>query len=655
MHNLRKYDLGAAFTFFILPATPIVSAVTIYGQIPLAQTNTAYAASSTTLAAYNETILTPPTISNPPPTSHYTVNLVRDANTVSGLSIPHVGPSFWGFSIEMSVVSQVLGKNSTHLAPTFLNLMSNLQERAGGILIRIGGNTQEFAVMVDKLDNGRTFGKTVSGSNATTKTPAVLYTRDMFYMAFNISSLVNVKWFFGIPFNDSMNWRLTIAEEAQDILGDNLVALQAGNEPDFYLSFGRRQIKYDPADYNSDVDSLIKVIDANPRIPVKNKLLGPSVATGPWTPEMVWETGFIDRFKDRLYALTVEHYPDNNCAAQFNTGSPAVPPQSVFPAYLNHKDRVVDLVAPYVNSGNLAQQAGKPFIMFETNSASCGGFAGISDTFGAALWAADYGFQMAFANFTHAMMHIGGQNVFYNPFTSPPTNQSSYHQWTVGAVYYSTLILAEAFATTNTSRIIDLQANAGNIYTPSYAIYENDVLDKVALFNYVDDPTGANDLQVTLDLGSATPASVRVKYLAASTVSIKDNMTWAGQTLGNTFEVDGRFRGTLDIHTIPCSPLPGECVIPVKAPGFALAFLDAATSDSADMSGLSQATKTFSTTAWTNIHNTATFNPQEVETSNGHAGPNRGGGHDGRLGTSSFKGSKMTNGSKSVRTSAFPR
>ena len=41
----------------------------------------------------------------------------------------------------------------------------------------------------------------------------------------------------GIPFNDSVNWRLTIAEKSQQILGDNLLGLQAGNEPDFYAMF----------------------------------------------------------------------------------------------------------------------------------------------------------------------------------------------------------------------------------------------------------------------------------------------------------------------------------------------------------------------------------------------------------------------------------
>ena len=52
--------------------------------------------------------------------------------------------------------------------------------------------------------------------------------------------------------------------------------------------------------------------------------------------------------------------------------------------------------------------------MFETNTASCGGFAGVSDSFGSALWAVDYGLQMAYSNFSGALLHIGGQNVSYN-------------------------------------------------------------------------------------------------------------------------------------------------------------------------------------------------------------------------------------------------
>jgi hypothetical protein len=56
----------------------------------------------------------------------------------------------------------------------------------------------------------------------------------------NISSLVNVRWYLGIPFNDTSNFRLGIAEQGQQILGDYLIGLQVGNEPDLYANHGHR-------------------------------------------------------------------------------------------------------------------------------------------------------------------------------------------------------------------------------------------------------------------------------------------------------------------------------------------------------------------------------------------------------------------------------
>ena len=70
--------------------------------------------------------------------------------------------------------------------------------------------------------------------------------------------------------------------------------------------FGHRPAPYGPPDYFNDFGSLINATDANPRILNKNMLIGPSVASGPWTPEQVWDTGFIDAYKDRLYCLAVE-------------------------------------------------------------------------------------------------------------------------------------------------------------------------------------------------------------------------------------------------------------------------------------------------------------------------------------------------------------
>lgn len=56
----------------------------------------------------------------------------------------------------------------------------------------------------------------------------------------DISGFVNVHWYLGVPFNDSSNWRLEIVEQGQAILGDYLIGIQAGNEPDLYAQHQHR-------------------------------------------------------------------------------------------------------------------------------------------------------------------------------------------------------------------------------------------------------------------------------------------------------------------------------------------------------------------------------------------------------------------------------
>ncbi|KAG6901045.1 hypothetical protein C0995_001586 [Termitomyces sp. Mi166 len=655
-------------------------AVTVYGQVPFGQTSglpsptvtltdangavsvptpTPTGPSTKPLAAYDETILIPP----PPPQDQplaYTLNLPASNASVPGISIMQHG-SFYGFSIEMSVVTQLstcyftniggeCGKlifgfressgeervrplinlwesiwlmrsfmDSSHIQVPFLNLMAQIQQRAGGVHIRMGGNTQDFAYWVDSIPNGHATSKETSDPKNPTLTPAVLYSDEFFYLAANISSLVNVRWYLGIPFNDT-NWRLTIAEKGQAILGDHLIGLQAGNEPDYYLGHGHRIEPYGPTEYANEFQNLVQAVNDNANIPIKNMLIGPSLASGPWQPQQVWDVGYLDRFKDVLTAITMEHYPSNNCYVAYGVGS-YVDPQETFKNFLDHRAGQ-ELVQPYLYSSSLAQGLGKPFIMFETNSATCGGLPGISDSFGAALWALDYGLTMAASNFSHALLHVGGQNVYYNPFTAPPTNQSSFNQWTIGAVFYSVLIVSEVFGKSNVSQIIDI-SNSG-IYTPSYVIYDNGALSKVALFNFIDDKSGAHDVTATVTVdGGQVPSQVWVKYFLADSVSVRTNLMWAGQTFGNKFQVDGRLKGDLNITTIPCDQSANQCHVPLKAPSFALVFLtDPLAADNAGSQTPNAVT--FETTAFTKTVHTATVDPSVLATSNGHSGKERG-------------------------------
>ncbi|KAF9484212.1 glycoside hydrolase family 79 protein [Pholiota conissans] len=597
------------------------TSITVYyvpGQTPLGTAaGTASAATPTSfdqsLQAYNASTLVAPA---PPGASALPTSFALPIPTgvPVGASIKQNG-SFFGFSIEMSVVNQVLGKNSTVLQVPFLNLMSNLQQRVGRINIRVGGNTQETATLVANTTDGRILEKDLAGVTNPTDTPPLIYTPDLIYMLGNISTLVNVRWYLGVPFNDTSNFRLQIIEQGQAILGDHLIAVQAGNEPDLYGSHGHRALNYSQQDYFNEFGLLINAINADPLITSRDILIGPSVSTN-WSPESVFDTGYIDAYTNSLAYLSVEHYPSDNCGVAFpSSGLPVHDPQQLLSSYLSHSS-ATSLAGAYIDSTNIAQQKGKQFLMFETNTASCGGFVGLSDAFTAALWGLDYGMQMAATNFSGALFHVGGQSVSYNPFTPPPTNESVFHAWTVGPIYYSALVMAEALGPSNASQVIDLQANGNNSFSPAYGIWENGNLVRALLINFANDPSGASDLQVDLSMtGGQMPSQVDVKYLLANNVTQKGNYTWAGQTFGGNFQSDGRPIGTENITSVPCNTgTQGACTIHVPAPGAALVFLSG--------SGAAQDTagapsQTFSTSTVTKAHNTVTIDAASLATSNG--------------------------------------
>ncbi|KAI9432699.1 hypothetical protein H4582DRAFT_1087499 [Lactarius indigo] len=594
----------------------------IFGGSALNYTNTAAAAAAsyTGAAAYDPTILNPPAVPEPPIPTQVPVQLTSSGG-IPNLSIPQNG-GFFGFSIEMSVSNQVLGKNSSYLQVPFLNLMANLVERVGWVQVRVGGNSQENAELVESLPNGAMLAKDTNNTSNPTGTPPLAFTTDLLYLMANISSLTNTHWYLGIPFFNTTPFSLEIVEDGQQILGDYLIGFQAGNEPDLYgaRSHGHRPSTYSPFDYMGEIGTLVQQIANDPLIPKKdNLLIVPSVQMS-WTPESVWDTGIVSSYSNSILSLAVERYPDDNCAAVYpSRGGVVQNPQDIFINYLQHNSST-NMASYYLNSTAFAVQNGKPFVMFETNTASCSGFPGISNSFGAALWALDWALTMAYSNFTGALFHVGGQNAYYNPFTPPPTNQSTFHQWTIGPVYYSALVMAETLGPHNTSQVVDLTSN---INTPIYAVYENGAPTKVALFNFVTDSTGASTYTATISIGggttgqnNATPSQVQVKYLLAESVSAKGNFTWAGQTFGNNFGSDGRLVGDSNVTTVQCDATANTCSVPVPAPGFALVFL---TSDA--LSAVSPAsTVTYPTTVQSRTVNTIFIDPSMLATAYGHSG-----------------------------------
>ncbi|KAJ7897686.1 hypothetical protein B0H14DRAFT_3589721 [Mycena olivaceomarginata] len=354
---------------FLLLASAANAAITVYqaGDQAAFTTSIASGATYTGVAAYNPTSMTVPPLPTASVLTTIPVNL-QNSGTV-GMSIKQKG-SFFGFSIEMSVTNQVLGKNSTFLQVPFLNLMANIQQRAGSVMVRVGGNTQESAKLVADgvIPDGRVLTKNLTGVTGTTQTPPLEFSRDLLYMMRNISSLVNVHWFLGIPWFVTTPFDTAIIRAADEILGDYLLGLQAGNEPDMYNLHGHRGDTYSPFDYGGEVSDLLAQVASEGSDPTGRAM----------SLLLVWDSGYVDKFSNNLAYLAVEKYPRDNCAAMFGgPGANVTDPQSVLPQYLTH-DAHTQLLAPYLNSTAYAQTKGKPFLMFETNTASCGGFLGVS-------------------------------------------------------------------------------------------------------------------------------------------------------------------------------------------------------------------------------------------------------------------------------------
>ena len=188
----------------------------------------------------------------------------------------------------------------------FLNLVSNVIARAGRFHIRVGGNTQETARLVDQTKDGRKIEKQSIDPNNPTATPVLVYTMEMFYLLANISSLANVKWYLGVPLNDTSELHLEVAQYGEQFLGDNLLGLQVGNEPDLYERHQHRGEGYSQTDYLNEVQLVLDAMKSNGHIPTTNNIIAPSVSTATWTAESVIDAGLLTRFTDNLAAVSVE-------------------------------------------------------------------------------------------------------------------------------------------------------------------------------------------------------------------------------------------------------------------------------------------------------------------------------------------------------------
>jgi hypothetical protein len=285
------------------------------------------------------------------------------------------------------------------------------------------------------------------------------------------------------------------AAYARRIFGGSLLAIEVGNEPNFYYS--------DVSAYYADFESYVAAIGkAAPGVGIT----GPDAETN----HSSWLGGFaaLDAAHPDVTEVTDHTYPASACGT-----STATIPELLGTGAQQYETANAQAAL------SAAAQLGVPAAMTETNSVVCAGTAGVSDAFASALWALDYNLLIAQQGIVNADYMDGTNAAGCDPYTPlcPTTGDL-----TARPIYYG-MLATELVGTGRFAAVDDPDAADMRAYAVRHGSRLTVVLDDVQ------DPAANGPTTVTLDLG----ADYRSGRLTALTTTSPDGLAaTTGITLG---------------------------------------------------------------------------------------------------------------------------
>jgi hypothetical protein len=285
---------------------------------------------------------------------------------------------------------------------------------------------------------------------------------------------------------------------AHAALGPYLAAVEIGNEPDSYGAHGFRQLPWIAQGYEEEVTGYREAIEAlAPGVPIA----GPDVSGSGVFPE--W--GEEEALAQRPALLTGHHYP-LGCA---QTPAPSIE-ELLSPVIRNLEARSL---ATYLK---VAQLNGIPLRIDETNTVSCGGVAGISDTFASALWATSYITQAMAAG--AAGINLEGSPASctgYSPLCAPDPPALARGTLHAQPEWYALLLTSSLVGDRPLPTTFSVEGSpevSPNLVAASFLAPDHAV--KVVLVD--DEPPGTGPMALSLNLGGPMGAASVVRLTASS-------------------------------------------------------------------------------------------------------------------------------------------
>ncbi len=314
---------------------------------------------------------------------------------------------------------------------------------------------------------------------------------------------------------------------AHKALGANLAAVEIGNEPNAYGSHGFRALPWIAQGYEEEVSSYRAAIEAfTPGVPIA----GPDVSGSGVFPE--W--GEEEALSQKPALLTGHHYP-LGCA---QTPAPSI--ETLLSAVT--REREAQSLETYMS---VASAYRIPFRLDEANSVSCGGVAGISDTFASTLWATGYITQAMAAGTAGINLQGNPTNCAgYTPLCA--TGQAAIASGSLHAQpdWYALLLTSSLVGYRPLPTAISSEGSPPNLVAASFS--GPDHVLKAVLVD--DEPSGASPLALRLDVGPTLPGlgAAQVLRLTAPSQSATGGVLLADRAVA----ANGSWRAPLRTESV---------------------------------------------------------------------------------------------------------
>ncbi|KAJ7710331.1 glycoside hydrolase family 79 protein [Mycena rosella] len=331
--------------------------------------------------------------------------------------------------------------------------------------------------------------------------------------------------------------------------GITLDNLELGNEADLYSGNGLRASTYTVQQYTpqwityaTNLTNTAKLSSSNTRL-WGGAFAGSSHTTTGFSPQGIFANGILNSVPGAfIKTISQHHYSGSFCAGS----------ESLLQDLMT-KATIRSNLSSFTPDIEAVHAQGLNYVFGETNSYSCHGAPGVSNTAGAALWTLDYALYASQIGATQVYFHegIGYKYNLIQPLTLTRSTLDGSTLATPQAPhiqpqYYAAIIIAEAIGDSGDTQVVELSISDTRL--SGYAFYESGSLKRAIFINslaYLTTTTTARpSTHVNLSFsGSGTaPTSFSVKRLIINHADDVSNLSWGGQTYETS---DARVSGSL--------------------------------------------------------------------------------------------------------------